>query len=119
MEQNDKGIKQQSALSEAVLLAARPTSIDVDVVGDSPKTTPRSAAASRIPNAVDATKRMIKTMILSFSLGFRCIFVAIPFMFYSIGPEALIISTGIMLIFIYFWDHGRIKSTSPADKRST
>jgi hypothetical protein len=38
------------------------------------------------------------------SLGFRFLFVAIPFAFYAIGPLALLIATGVILLFSYHHD---------------
>jgi uncharacterized membrane protein len=41
----------------------------------------------------------------SFSLGFRFLFVAIPFAFYSAGPIALMIATAVILLFLIVIDH--------------
>ena len=35
------------------------------------------------------------------SLGFRCMIVTIPFVFYAAGPIALIVSTALVLMFLY------------------
>lgn len=40
-----------------------------------------------------------------FSLGFRFMFIALPFAFLSVGAVALVISTGVLLIFLYFYDY--------------
>ena len=51
---------------------------------------------------------MLTNMLWNFSLGFRYIFCAIPFQFYAAGPIALLIATGVILLFLYHLDHGRI-----------
>jgi hypothetical protein len=43
-------------------------------------------------------------MFVIFSLGFRFMFVAIPFAFYIIGPIALLIATAVILSFSYLHD---------------
>lgn len=40
-----------------------------------------------------------------FSLGFRFMFVALPFAFLSMGSPALITSTAVLLVFLYFYDY--------------
>ena len=50
-------------------------------------------------------KLMSVSMLSSFSLGFRLLFVSIPFAFYSAGPIALIIASSVILIFLYNIDH--------------
>jgi hypothetical protein len=39
------------------------------------------------------------------SLGFRFMFAALPFAFLTMGSTALIASTSVLLMFIYFYDH--------------
>ena len=45
------------------------------------------------------------SMSSSFSLGFRFLFVAIPFAFYSAGPVALMIVSAVILLFLIEIDH--------------
>lgn len=45
------------------------------------------------------------SMSSSFSLGFRFLFVAIPFAFYSAGPIALMIVSAVILLFLLEIDH--------------
>lgn len=49
--------------------------------------------------------RMILSVLHRRSLGFRFLFVSIPFAFYSLGPTALVVSTALMVVFLYSWDH--------------
>jgi hypothetical protein len=44
-------------------------------------------------------------MIASFSLGFRFMFISIPFAFYSVGYVALVVSTIIILMFLVSIDY--------------
>ena len=48
---------------------------------------------------------MISLMLVSFSLGFRFLFMAMPFIFYSAGPIALVITATIMFCFLVCIDH--------------
>ena len=56
-------------------------------------------------NILTESNRMVAVMIISFNLGFRFMYIAIAFTFYSTGPIGLDIATGIMLIFLYLIDH--------------
>lgn len=56
-------------------------------------------------NIVKESNQMAAVMIISFNLGFRFMYIAVAFTFYSLGPVGLDIGTGIMLIFLYFIDH--------------
>ena len=47
----------------------------------------------------------ISLMLVSFSLGFRFLFMAMPFVFYVTGPTALIITSIVILFFMIFIDH--------------
>ena len=40
-----------------------------------------------------------------YSLGFRFLFISIPFYLYVAGPEILVISTAFLLAFLYIWDY--------------
>ena len=59
---------------------------------------------------------MISLMIISFSLGFRFLFMAMPFVFYAAGPISLVIAATVMIFFLIFIDHpysllGRLSMT--------
>ena len=58
-----------------------------------------------VSEILDGLKSLSVRMLSSFSLGFRLLFVSIPFAFYAAGPIALIISSGIILIFLINIDH--------------
>ena len=58
-----------------------------------------------VDEILNELKLMSVSMLSSFSLGFRLLFVSIPFAFYSAGPIALIIASGVILIFLYNIDH--------------
>lgn len=49
--------------------------------------------------------RMLHGMLFRFSLGFRFLFLAIPFFFYSAGPIATIISTAVIVLFLISIDY--------------
>eukprot|EP01038_Epipyxis_sp_PR26KG_P006989 gene6989-9551_t len=55
-------------------------------------------------NSLAEAQRMMTSLVLFYSLGFRFIFVAIPFAFYSMGPVALIIATIILMLFLAKYD---------------
>lgn len=67
----------------------------------------RKFIISRIPDAYAESKRMLQLQMVYFSLGMRLIFVSVPFAFYSAGPEALIIATGMLLLFLITFDYAR------------
>ena len=48
---------------------------------------------------------MISLMLISFSLGFRFLFMAIPFIFYAAGAIPLVATTAVMICFLVFIDH--------------
>ena len=58
------------------------------------------------------------SMSSSFSLGFRFLFVAIPFAFYSAGPIALMIVSAVILLFLIEIDHVE-RSTSGFSRKIT
>jgi hypothetical protein len=39
-----------------------------------------------------------------YSLGFRLMFISIPFMFVTIGSVELIVGTAVIIAFLYTWD---------------
>jgi membrane-bound ClpP family serine protease len=58
-----------------------------------------------IPEILESLKELVVSMLSTFSLGFRFLFVTIPFAFYSAGSIPLIISTFVILLFLYHIDH--------------
>ena len=62
-------------------------------------------------------KRMLHMMSIHFFLGFRCIFLAIPFSFYALGPEALLASMCCIVLFLSYFDfpsdHMRARQPEP------
>jgi uncharacterized membrane protein len=56
--------------------------------------------------------RLVKSMLICFSLGFRFLFVSIPYVFFNIGPLALIISTFMIMLFLYSIDHNHRKTST-------
>jgi len=58
-----------------------------------------------IPNVFKEASNMVQSMTMFFSLGFRLMFISIPFAFYAAGPLALVISAGCLMLFLPFYDH--------------
>lgn len=58
-----------------------------------------------VDEILNELKLMSVSMLSSFSLGFRFLFVSIPFAFYAAGPMALVIASAVILIFLYNIDH--------------
>jgi Protein of unknown function, DUF599 len=58
-----------------------------------------------ISDIMDGMNELCVSMSTCFSLGFRFLFVSIPFAFYSAGPIALIVASAVMLIFLFEIDH--------------
>ena len=58
-----------------------------------------------VAEILDDLNELSVSMSSSFSLGFRFLFVSIPFAFYSAGPIALIISSSVILLFLFDIDH--------------
>lgn len=48
---------------------------------------------------------LARMLSLHFSVGFRCVYCAVPFAFSAAGPTALLAATGAMLTFLYYADH--------------
>jgi uncharacterized membrane protein len=63
-------------------------------------------------------RSLLTIMLISFSFGFRFMFMAIPFGFYAAGPTALVISSFVMILFIYAIDHLELK-VGPPDSSAT
>ena len=51
-------------------------------------------------------KALVHGIVLHFSLGFRLMFLSIPFMFFVAGPVALIVSTFCLLLYLLHTDFG-------------
>lgn len=58
-----------------------------------------------VPEILESLKELVVSMLSAFSLGFRFLFVTIPFAFYSAGPIPLIVATFVILLFLYHIDH--------------
>jgi len=54
---------------------------------------------------IKKAEHLLQRMMLYFSLGFRFLFVSIPFAFYASGPLALVIATVTIVIFSYNYDY--------------
>ena len=63
-------------------------------------------------------RSLMYMLVVSFSLGFRFLFISIPFVLYVAGPEALVISTVGMLLFMVMWDYLYIFVDSSAVEKS-
>ena len=66
--------------------------------------------AEEIPDVFKEASKMVQSMTIFFSLGFRLMFISIPFAFYAAGPLALVISASCLMIFLPFYDHVPRKS---------
>jgi Protein of unknown function, DUF599 len=49
---------------------------------------------------------LVKRMSLHFSLGFRCLYVAIPYAYYALGPIGLVVAGVLIFIFLLYVDFG-------------
>eukprot|EP01032_Pedospumella_encystans_P022057 gene22057-25006_t len=67
-------------------------------------------SSDEIPDIFREGSNMVLSMTIFFSLGFRLMFISIPFAFYAAGPLALIISAGCLMAFLPFYDHVPRKS---------
>jgi uncharacterized membrane protein len=54
---------------------------------------------------MEGMNELSESMASSFSLGFRFLFMAIPFAFYSAGPIALMIVSAVILLFLIEKNH--------------
>ena len=91
--------------------ATQPPGIRTDKAAAADTTTSNDKSRQHVEKLERDLKRnqtMLTNMLWNFSLGFRYIFCAIPFQFYAAGPIALLIATGVMLMFLYHADHGHI-----------
>ena len=91
---------------------ATPTAV-VDGTGEEAGKAESTAPQKPIKHVDDphtaTVKECIRIMSLNmifFSLGFRFLFMALPFAFLSMGGAGLIIATAVMLFFFFFYDYG-------------
>lgn len=63
--------------------------------------------STQIPDVFTESEQMLQMMTVFFSVGFRLLFASIPFAFYSVGPLALVITTGCVMLFLATYDHMR------------
>ena len=61
--------------------------------------------AYKLQSYVDCCLRA-ERLVLSFSYGFRFLYMSIPFAFAALGPIALLLVTGIILVCECIWDYG-------------
>lgn len=66
---------------------------------------PSDSQPCTVSEIVDSLNEQSVSMLSCFNLGFRFLFVSIPFAFYSVGPVALIITSAVMLVFLFDIDH--------------
>lgn len=66
---------------------------------------PSNSKKRTVAEIMDGLNELSVSMSSSFSLGFRFLFVSIPFAFYAAGPIALIIASGVILVFLFDIDH--------------
>lgn len=66
-----------------------------------------TCAADDIPDIFEEGSMIMKLITVYFSFGFRLMFVAIPFAFYTAGPLALLISSACLFLFLQSYDHVR------------
>ena len=74
-----------------------------------------TSALSDNDKKLAASEILMKDMFMSFSFGFRFLFFAVPFMFFVSGPIALVVATGVMLVFLFLWDRPRLVFGSESD----
>ena len=55
----------------------------------------------------EEANQLLSTAFKCFSFGFRFLFISIPFMFFNIGPLALVVSTFMLLVFLFVIDNNR------------
>jgi len=93
---------------KTAITAANPTSTGIcgDVAGDKGGSTTLTVEGleRRESQALREVKIYSLKMASHFSFGFRFIFFCIPFWFYAAGPVALIVSSGLMISFLVFFD---------------
>lgn len=68
-------------------------------------------------NAVKQCIRIVAFLLFSFSFGFRFLFIALPFAFLSMGSLGLIISTFVILCFLWFYDYGYLMVPLPSPEQ--
>jgi len=61
---------------------------------------------------------MMQKTALHFSYGLRFIYLAIPFFFYVAGPIALVVATGLTLIFLFLFDLPRAAKPNRTSRSS-
>ena len=65
-----------------------------------------TAPALLLPPPVPAElDSLVHMQAVHFSLGFRCMYCAIPFSFAVAGPEALVVVTSFVICFLFYIDH--------------
>jgi len=85
--------------------------------GDGQSETNINLASSEIPNPLHECITMLRMMIVYAGVGFRLMFVSIPFALYSAGPTPLLITSVFVFIYIRHLD-GAWRYKSKVKKRS-
>lgn len=49
---------------------------------------------------------MVALILIFFNMGFRFMFISLPFAFFGMSPIGLVIAGGVLLSFLYFYDYG-------------
>lgn len=99
MESADDGSRYTTVNEGAVLVATDTSCFPLHIFHSS------DSMPCTVSEIIDGLNEQSVSMSSSFNLGFRFLFVAIPFAFYSAGPLALIIATVVILVFLFDIDH--------------
>ena len=99
--------EQQEISSESSVAYGSQTDVNgkLSYVAVAPQTADGQGQHRTISEIMDGMNELCVSMSTCFSLGFRFLFVSIPFAFYSAGPIALIVASAVMLIFLFEIDH--------------
>ena len=83
-------------------------SIDLEASSDVMGSLDGGQDSIEIRDLLEESKFMAHLMLFSFSLGFRFMYMSIPYMFYASGTIALLVSTAVMLLFLFSMDHPHV-----------
>mmetsp|Transcript_6931 Transcript_6931/g.10287 ORF Transcript_6931/g.10287 Transcript_6931/m.10287 type:complete len:264 (+) Transcript_6931:34-825(+) len=103
LEQNDAGQSEELSSTE-VIVASDNTNTNSSQFLNIKRISIRKAVDMQPPDIPKESSRLFQVMFVYINLGFRFIFVTIPFAFYAAGPTALVISTFVLLVFLYIYD---------------
>lgn len=54
--------------------------------------------------ALEDAKRMMTSMLVFFSLGYRCMIISVPYAMFVIGPVAFVFAAVSIIVFFYYYD---------------